>query len=126
MVIPSSLTAQPLAVWLTENKPPAVIINGQTIFVGGRWGVSGVTPAAFDVNWLKTVLNRYGINETNQLVAENSIDIPPCNIVDFNAPRQSSPILPPVYLPHPEQPLIEIDLTPESNAANLREKPHQF
>ncbi|MGK7881981.1 MAG: family 10 glycosylhydrolase [Crocosphaera sp.] len=122
VIIPSSLTAQPLAVWLTENKPPAVMLNEQTIFLGWRWGFNGVTPAAFDVTWLKTVLNRYGINETNQLVAENSREIPPCNIVDFNAPQQSSPILPPVYLPQPEQPqttpeqtLIETDLTPESS-----------
>ncbi|MDJ0580672.1 family 10 glycosylhydrolase [Crocosphaera sp.] len=122
VIIPSSLTAQPLAVWLTENKPPAVMINEQTIFLGWRWGFNGVTSAAFDVTWLKTVLNRYGINETNQLVAENSGEIPPCNIVDFNTPQQSSPILPPVYLPQPEKPqttpeqtLIKIDLTPESS-----------
>ncbi len=85
VVIPSAITAQPLAVWLTENTPPAVIINEQTIFLGWRWGVNGVTSAGFDVTWLKTVLNRYGINETNQLVVENSQEIPPGNVVDLGA-----------------------------------------
>ncbi|MDJ0730444.1 MAG: family 10 glycosylhydrolase [Crocosphaera sp.] len=122
VIIPSAITAQPLAVWLTENKPPAVIIDEQTIFLGWRWGVSGVTSAAFDVTWLKTVLNRYGINDSNQLVAENSLDIPPCNLVDLNPPQQPFPILPPAYIPQPEEPqsepeepLIEIELTPESS-----------
>ncbi|MDJ0661181.1 MAG: family 10 glycosylhydrolase [Crocosphaera sp.] len=124
VVIPSAITAQPLAVWLTENKPPAVITNDQTIFLGWRWGVNGVTSASFDVTWLKTVLNRYGINESNQLVAENSIDIPPCNLVDINPPQQPFPILPPAYIPQPEEPQtdsedplleIEIDLSPNSS-----------
>ena len=122
VILPSAITAQPLAVWLTENTPPAVVVNEQTTFLGWRWGFSGVTSAAFDVNWLKTVLNRYGINETNQLVAENSREIPPCNIVDLNVPQKPFPILPPNYIPQPEQPqtnpeepFIEIDLTPESS-----------
>lgn len=113
VVIPRAITAQPLAVWLTQNKPPAVIINDQTIFLGWRWGVSGVTSAVFDVTWLKTVLNRYGINEGNQLVAERSVDIPPCNIVDLNPPRQPFPILPPAYIPKPEEPEIETGPEPE-------------
>ncbi|WP_107666990.1 family 10 glycosylhydrolase [Cyanothece sp. BG0011] len=123
VIIPSAITAQPLAVWLTENKPPAVIINDRTIFLGWRWGVSGVTSAVFDVTWLKTVLNRYGINESNQLVAERSVDIPPCNILDLNPPQQPFPILPPVYIPPPEdteietgpEPSIEIELSPDSS-----------
>ncbi|MDJ0600609.1 MAG: family 10 glycosylhydrolase [Crocosphaera sp.] len=122
VVIPSAITAQTLAVWLTENKPPAVITNNQVIFLGWRWGITGVTSAAFDVTWLKTVLNRYGINEGNQLVAERSVDIPPCNIVDINPPQQPFPILPPAYIPQPEEtqteeeePFIEIELTPESS-----------
>ncbi|EAZ88566.1 family 10 glycosylhydrolase [Crocosphaera chwakensis] len=123
VVIPSSITAQPLAVWLTENKPPAVIIDDQTIFLGWRWGVNGVTSAIFDVTWLKTVLNRYGINEGNQLVAERSVDIPPCNLLDLNPPQQPFPILPPAYIPKPEEPeietgpepSIEIELSPDSS-----------
>ncbi|ACB49595.1 unknown [Crocosphaera subtropica ATCC 51142] len=122
VVIPSAITAQPLAVWLTENKPPAVIVHDRTIFLGWRWGVSGVTSAAFDVTWLKTVLNRYGINEGNQLVAENSVDIPPCNLVDVNPPQQPFPILPPIYIPQSQEPQIEtgpdpsieIELSPDS------------
>ncbi|MGK7954759.1 MAG: family 10 glycosylhydrolase [Crocosphaera sp.] len=117
VVIPSVITAQPLAVWLTENTPPAAIINNQTIFLGWRWGVSGVTSASFDVAWLKSVLNRFGINEGNQLAAENSLEIPPCNLIDLSPPTQPFPILPPAYIPQTEEterntgsePSIEID-----------------
>ncbi|MGB5770113.1 MAG: family 10 glycosylhydrolase [Crocosphaera sp.] len=103
VVIPSAITAQPAAVWLTEGKPPAVIINEQTIFLGWRWGVSGVTSADFDITWLKTALNRYGINENKQLTVEHSLDIPPCNLVDLTTPKQPVPILPPAYIPKPEE-----------------------
>ncbi|MEL4895904.1 family 10 glycosylhydrolase [Crocosphaera sp. Alani8] len=119
VVIPNASTAQPLAVWLTQDKPPAVIVNEQTVFLGWRWGVNGVSSSSFDVNWLKTILNRYGINETNQLVVENSRDIPTCNLTDFNPPQRPFPILPPTYIPQPEQPqdnpLIESEFTPESS-----------
>ncbi len=124
VVIPSAITAQPLAVWLTENKPPAVITNEQTTFLGWRWGVNGVTSPSFDVSWLKTVLNRYGVNESNQLVAENSVEIPPCNLLDINPPQPPFPILPPAYIPQPEEtptdsenPFldIDIDLSPDSS-----------
>jgi uncharacterized lipoprotein YddW (UPF0748 family) len=104
VVIPSAITAQPVAVWLNEGKPPAVVINEQTIFLGWRWGVNGVTSAAFDVTWLKTALNRYGVQENNQLTVENPLEIPPCNLVNLNAPQERLPILPPIYIPKPEPP----------------------
>ncbi|MGK7940059.1 MAG: family 10 glycosylhydrolase [Crocosphaera sp.] len=134
VIIRSSLTAQPIAVWLTENQPPGVMVNEQTTFLGWRWGVEGVTSAAFDVSWLKTVLSRYGITEDNQLTVEPSPDqdpftIPPCNLVNLTAPPQPFPILPPVFLPESEappsqsdpqsdnEPTIEIDpdLSPDSS-----------
>ncbi|MEA5533975.1 family 10 glycosylhydrolase [Crocosphaera sp. XPORK-15E] len=103
VIIPSDINAQPAAVWLTEGKPPGVVVNDNSIFLGWRWGVDGVTSAAFDTTWLKTALNRYGINANNQLVVVNSVDIPACD-ANATTPREPFPILPPEYIPKPETP----------------------
>ena len=134
VIIRSSITAQPVAVWLTENSPPAVVVNEQTTYLGWRWGIEGVTSATFDVSWLKAVLSRYGITENNQLTVKSSPDqdpftIPSCNLVNLTPPAQPFPILPPVFIPESEEtpspsdpqpdkePTIEIDpdLSPDSS-----------
>ncbi|MDJ0508191.1 MAG: family 10 glycosylhydrolase [Crocosphaera sp.] len=134
VIIPSSLTAQTVAVWLTEDNPPGVVVNEQITFLGWRWGVEGVTSATFDLSWLKAVLNRYGISENNQLTVESSPDqdpfaIPSCNLVNLTPKSPPFPILPPVFIPESEEvpsqsdpqldnePIIEIDpdLSPDSS-----------
>ncbi|MEM8779296.1 MAG: family 10 glycosylhydrolase [Cyanobacteria bacterium P01_G01_bin.49] len=113
VIIPSAINAQPAAVWLTEGKPPGVVVNEDTIFLGWRWGVDGVASAAFDTSWLQTTLNRYGINVNNQLVVRSSTDIPLCNATTPNT-GNPLPILPPEYVPNSQPPATPVP-SPESS-----------
>ena len=130
VILPSAINAQPAAVWLTEGKPPAVMVNDNSIFLGWRWGVEGVASKIFDTSWLTTVLNRYGVNANSQLIVAGAADIPPCNPTPPPA-GETLPILPLEYLPEPEPsadpaPLPESSLPPANLISDRRSGDYSY
>jgi hypothetical protein len=61
VVIPSSIDSTTEAIWLSDGKPPAVVVSRKVAFLGWRWGVDNVSPAPLDSAWLQASLNRLGI-----------------------------------------------------------------
>ncbi|MGK7877595.1 MAG: glycoside hydrolase family 10 protein [Xenococcaceae cyanobacterium] len=65
-VIPAGLNSQTAAVWLAEGTPPAVVVTDNSTFLGWRWGVDAVAPAALDTAWLQASISRYGLSRLSQ------------------------------------------------------------
>lgn len=101
VIIPTNINSKTSAVWLSEGKPPAVIMNDNTTFLGWRWGVDNVSSVSFDAAWLNIALKRYGINPVANSINVSIPQEQPCNpkstqgnqnyplIPDLNTPNQS-------------------------------------
>ncbi len=57
--------SQTEAIWLTDERLPAVVASERATYLGWRWGMEGVAGVAFDAAWLESALNRYGIGRYN-------------------------------------------------------------
>jgi hypothetical protein len=53
------------AIWLTDERLPAVVASERAVYLGWRWGMEGVAGVSFDAAWLESALNRYGIGRYN-------------------------------------------------------------
>jgi uncharacterized lipoprotein YddW (UPF0748 family) len=93
VVIPTGIDSKTAAVWLSDGKPPAVVINEKTTFLGWRWGEDEVAPAALDTAWLQASLNRFGIRPSPPLSAFAGGSARPCNPSGSEVDR-TAPILP--------------------------------
>lgn len=83
VVIPSGLDSTTEAIWLSDGKPPAVVVSEKAAFLGWRWGVDSVSPAPLDAAWLQASLNRFGIRPSPLFSAYS------------NRPRDCHPVRPP-------------------------------
>ncbi len=92
-VIPASINSQTAAVWLSQGKPPAVVLTERATFLGWRWGVDAVASAALDTAWLQLALSRFGINRGNQLTTVAGQSEEPCSR-DRQPEPSPFPILP--------------------------------
>lgn len=92
VVIPTGIDTKTEAVWLSDGKPPAVVVSDRVAFLGWRWGIDNVSPTLLDTAWLQASLNRLGISTTTLLY---SIRTEPrdCNPVRPSA-DDTAPILP--------------------------------
>lgn len=79
VVIPTDVNSKTSAVWLSEGKPPAVIMNDNATFLGWRWGVDNVSSLSFDTAWLKVALKKYGVNTSNNLITASNGQEQHCN-----------------------------------------------
>jgi hypothetical protein len=64
VVIPSGINSRTEAIWLSDGKPPAVVVSDKVAFLGWRWGVDNVSPAPLDAAWLQVSLNRFGVRSS--------------------------------------------------------------
>lgn len=96
VLLPTKADSQTEAVWISEERLPAVVASDRATYLGWRWGMGGVASPAFDIAWMEAVLNRYGIGRYNDratLVKQSQAT--DCNAEDPLAPtRQQAPILP--------------------------------
>ncbi|ACK67591.1 protein of unknown function DUF187 [Rippkaea orientalis PCC 8801] len=105
VIIPTAINSQTAAVWLTQGRPPAVVLTEDSTFFGWRWGVDGVSSVELDISWLENALSRFGVTRNNQLSIVGSEPIIPCpNSAPI--PREPFPILPPELVPSQEKPSL--------------------
>lgn len=76
------------AVWVTEQRLPAVIVSNRAVYIGWRWGMKGVASPEFDVAWLEAALNRYGVSRDTNLSILKRSQVPQCNEGEPLAPSQ--------------------------------------
>ena len=62
VVIPTGVNSQTVAVWLSRNNPPAVVVTERSTFLGWRWGTDAVTSSSLDNAWLTASLGRHGVS----------------------------------------------------------------
>ena len=60
VVIPAGIKSKTEAIWLSDGKPPAVVVSDRVAFLGWRWGVDNVSPTPLDTAWLQVSLNHLG------------------------------------------------------------------
>ncbi|NJK49042.1 hypothetical protein HC931_13430 [Candidatus Gracilibacteria bacterium] len=65
VIRPVGTDSQTEAIWLTDERLPAVVASERATYLGWRWGMEGVAGVAFDAAWLESALNRYGIGRYN-------------------------------------------------------------
>lgn len=94
VIIPAGINSQTAAVWLSEGKPPAVVMTDQSMFLGWRWGVDNVASASVDTAWLQTALDRYGVTRSGQLAILKKDKPDACNADPLAPASPSTPILP--------------------------------
>lgn len=92
VVIPSGTNSSTEAIWLSDGKPPAVVISEKVAFLGWRWGVDNVSPSPLDAAWLQTSLNRLGVR-SSPLFSAFSSRPRDCNPTRLPA-DDTAPILP--------------------------------
>lgn len=94
-LIPTAVDSQPAAIWLTDERLPAVVVSNRATVIGWRWGMEGVASPAFDTAWLTATLNRYGLGRQSNLSLVKRSEPTPCNEGNPLMPsRQEAPILP--------------------------------
>ena len=59
VVIPTSISSQPVAFWDSKDNPPAVVTTDKSTILGWRWGVDAEAPVELDSAWLRAILSRY-------------------------------------------------------------------
>lgn len=91
-IFPQAGNSQILASWISEGKPAAVVATNNVTAIGWRWGSDAVAPAAFDVDWMETILARYGINTYKESSLSSSSAIP-CQANSLPS-RDNRPFLP--------------------------------
>jgi extradiol dioxygenase family protein len=66
-LIRTSGESQPAAVWLNDERQPAVLVSNRATVIGWRWGSLGVTSPDYDIAWLEAALRNYGLTRYNEL-----------------------------------------------------------
>ncbi|MBV9388376.1 MAG: family 10 glycosylhydrolase [Chroococcidiopsidaceae cyanobacterium CP_BM_ER_R8_30] len=59
VVIPTSLTSQPAAIWESKSSAPAVVTTEQSALLGWTWGADAASSVQLDSAWLKALLSHY-------------------------------------------------------------------
>lgn len=99
VIIPTGVSSQTLAIWISKGKPPAVVGTNKATYLGWRWGSDDVSSISLDSAWLKAALSRHGVNpETN-----STLQAVPCQ-VNSNIAQKTKPVVPVTSTPKPPQP----------------------
>jgi uncharacterized lipoprotein YddW (UPF0748 family) len=107
VVIPTGVNSQTVAVWLSKNNPPAVVVTEKSTFLGWRWGTDAVAAPSLDNAWLVASLSRHGVSynptsPTSPTETPTSCKSPIAKRASNPvALVQSPPVTPPVAIPRP-------------------------
>jgi hypothetical protein len=94
-LIPTRADSEPAAIWVTEERVPAVVFSNRAIYLGWRWGMEGVASPAFDTAWLEAALGRYGVSRDTNLSMLKRSEPAQCNEGNpLSPPQQEAPVLP--------------------------------
>ena len=92
VVIPAGINSKTEAIWLSDGKPPAVVVSDKVAFLGWRWGVDNVSSTPLDTAWLQASLIRLGISP-NSILFSIKTEPRDCNPSRPSA-DDTAPILP--------------------------------
>ncbi|OKH22617.1 hypothetical protein NIES593_12560 [Hydrococcus rivularis NIES-593] len=93
-LIPTKADSEAAAIWVTEERVPAVVFSNRAIYIGWRWGMEGVATPAFDTAWLEAALGRYGVTRQSNLSMLKRSEPAQCNEGNpLLPPQQEAPIL---------------------------------
>jgi hypothetical protein len=97
VIMPMGADSQTEAIWLTDDRFPAVVASERATYLGWRWGMEGVAGVEFDAAWLESALNRYGIGRysNNNISLQEPTQPGACQESNPRVPSlQPQPLLP--------------------------------